>query len=166
MLTIEKLSWNCLMPDGVTNVVRAFPADPCTLIVASALHAKERETHREREREREGRSSFYIIYRRAFVSPMHGTIFLAGFTGAFIVFSKYTGLVCIFNQRSGRVHPRCCCLFWPAFRSCPTCHAILSRGTNSTRGDFPGETRYSQFRPTRNQLGRGRVGKGGRLFPP
>jgi len=141
------------MPDGVTfaNFIRRrysyIFSEPCTLIVESALHAKERYTHTERERERE-RGSFYIIYRRAFVQR---TIFLAGFTVAFIVFSKYTGLVCIFNQRSGRVHPHCCCLFWPAFRSCLTCHAIRSRGTNSTRGDFPGETRYSQFRPARNQ---------------
>lgn len=35
----------------------------------------------------------------------------------------------------------------PAFRS--TCHAILSsRDEFAARGDLPGETRYSQFRPT------------------
>lgn len=35
----------------------------------------------------------------------------------------------------------------PAFRS--TCHAIFSsRDEFAARGDLPGETRYSQFRPT------------------
>lgn len=64
-----------------------------------------------------------------------------------LVFPKYTGPICIFNQCLNRVRihlqfvRRSC---HPAFRS--TCRAILSRGTNSPRRDLPDETRYSQFR--------------------
>lgn len=85
---------------------------------------------------------FCVTYRRAWSFPRNFlTSLIAG-----LVFSKYTDLICIFNQCSNRVHFQPACRSRPAFRS--TCHAILSRGTSSPRSGLSDEIRYSQFRPT------------------
>jgi len=94
----------------------------------------------------QNKSIFFSVSRIEEHRCLHA-IFLTDLTAVFIVFPKYTDLVCIFNQCSNRVHLR------PARRSChpafrSTCHAILSRGTNSPCRDLSDETRYSQFRPT------------------